>query len=272
MYDFYFGNDQEIAADEEKYLISIKRMLPKWMNSIPDSEFLALNRLASTIEKDKPVFVETGLGASTLTLLFNVIKNNGVLYSWDTNSEKASQIRIACSETICQYFKCNIGDHWKVISSFSTSPYAGLSILSELDLKVDLFFHDSEHVLDVILGELEAVHSRLSEGALVCMDDANYDFKHTNTAFLNIIRKKLSPKLPPIGELDNNKSSVFYVEVENFLKEKFSKVEKLKDTYKDEYADDLFFKYFNNELQIKSSLKMEKLDQLEHRFDAWRVG
>ena len=157
MYDFYFGSKEEINNNKEKYIISVKRMLPKWMNSIPDSEFLALNRVARKISKDSPVLVETGLGASTLVLLFNAIKNNGVLYSWDTNAEKASQIRTVCTETICKYFECDINKHWKVINYFSTSPYAGISILSELDLSIDLFFHDSEHVLEVILGELEMV-------------------------------------------------------------------------------------------------------------------
>ncbi len=270
MYDFYFGDKEDISSDEEKYLISIKRMLPKWMNSIPDSEYLALHRVAGEIKQDKSVFVETGLGASTLVLLFNAIKNNGILYSWDTNGEKASQIRTVCTETICQYFDCNIGKHWKVVNYFSTSPYAGLPILSELDEKVNLFFHDSEHVLSVILDELKAITPLLSKDAIVCLDDANYNFKHTNTAFINIVRKKMS--LAPIEDLEGNISKEFYIEVESYLKNNFDRVTKIKDTYKKEYKDDLFFTYFNNELQIKSSLKMEKLDSIEHRFDAWKLG
>ena len=270
MYDFYLGSKKEISSDEENFLISIKRMLPKWMNSIPDSEYLALHRVTSMIEKDKSVFVETGVGASSIALLFNAIKNDGVLYSWDTNGEKASQIRTVCTETLCQYFDCNINKHWKVIDYFSTSPYAGLPMLAELDLNVDLFFHDSEHVLSVILDELRSVTPLLSDDAVICMDDANYDFKHTNTAFINVVRKKLG--LPPIGDLDDNHSKEFYIEVEDYLKRKFHRVTKIEDTYKEEYREDLYFTYFNNELQIKSSLKMENLDLIEHRFDAWRLG
>jgi len=33
-----------------------------------------------------------------------------------------------------------------------------------------------------------------------------------------------------------------------------------------------FFKYFNNEFQIKADLKMENSESLQHRFDAWRVS
>jgi len=270
MYDFYFGTKKEISEDEEKYLISIKRMLPKWMNSIPDSEFLALHRVAETGERQSPVFAETGLGASTIVLLFNAIKKGGVLYSWDTNSEKASQIRTVCTETICKYFECDINKHWKVVNYFSTSPYAGLSVLSELNLKIDLFFHDSEHVLDVILDELDVVSTVMASDGIICMDDANYSFKHTNTAYINIVRKKLG--LSAIEELQGNSSDDFYIEVEKYLREKFSSVVKIDDTYKSEYQNDIFFKYFNNEFQIKADLKMENSESLQHRFDAWRVS
>ena len=42
MYDFYFGKKEDIDNDPRKYLLTIKRMLPRWCNSIPDSEFVAL--------------------------------------------------------------------------------------------------------------------------------------------------------------------------------------------------------------------------------------
>ena len=42
MYDFYFGSKEQIKEREDKFLLSIKRMMPRWVNSLPDSEFLAL--------------------------------------------------------------------------------------------------------------------------------------------------------------------------------------------------------------------------------------
>ena len=144
MYDFYFGSQQEINNDEEKYLLSIKRMLPKWMNSIPDTEFIAINEVSKKVEKKNPVFVETGLGASSIVLLFNVIKNNV--------------------------------------------------------------------------------------------------------------------------------SKIFYIEVEVFLKTRFRSVKKINDSYKNNFDKDIFFSYFNNELQIKADLKMENLEDLKHRFDAWIIS
>lgn len=269
MYDFYFGDRNQIAEDEEKFLISVKRMLPKWVNSIPDSEFLALKRLANS-SRHRPVFVETGLGASTLALLFCAIKTGGVLYSWDTNAEKASQIRTACVETICRYFECDINKHWKVVNALSTSPGAGLGILKELRESVDLFFHDSEHVLKVVLEELDLVSAVMCRPGIICMDDANYSFKYTNTAYINVVRKKLG--MPPISDPSDNQSREFYIEVEQFLKQIYSGVRKINDSYKIEFSDDIFFDYFSNEFRVKSDLKMENQENLAHRFDAWEVS
>lgn len=270
MYDFFFGTREQIQANEETFLISIKRMLPKWMNSIPDSEFLALHRVASNVTHEGAVFAETGVGASSIVLLFHAMKNNGMLYSWDTNAEKASQIRIAAVETIARYLERDINDHWRFVNYMSTSPHAGVSIIREIGDTVALFFHDSEHVLDVIVGELDALIPAMARPSFICMDDANYNFKHINTAFINIVRKKLS--LDPIAPLDGNACDLFYKEVEAHLKTRFVHVEKLDDTYKRDYKDDVYFAYFNNELNIKASLKMENLDALAHRFDAWRVS
>jgi len=270
MYDFYLGSKEEINNDKEKYLLSVKRMMPKWMNSIPDSEFLALSRVADNIDKNGAVFVETGAGASTLALIFHAMKNNGVLYSWDTNGEKVSQLRSICNETIAKYFDMDINKYWKPVNYNSISKYAGLAILGEIDKNIDLFFHDSEHVLDVVISELGAIVNLLNIPAYICMDDANYNFKHTNIAFANVVRKKLGLKAIP--DIENNHSEYFYIEVENFLKGKFDKVDKITDTYKQEFKDDIYFTYFDVEFKIKADLKMENTELLGHRFDCWRVS
>ena len=59
MYDFYFGENSHVEQNEETFLISIKRMLPKWMISIPDSEFLTLHRLIKKYCPERTVLVET---------------------------------------------------------------------------------------------------------------------------------------------------------------------------------------------------------------------
>ena len=44
MYDFYFGTGDAIDKDPKTWLLAIKRMMPRWPNGIPDSEYLALAR------------------------------------------------------------------------------------------------------------------------------------------------------------------------------------------------------------------------------------
>ena len=270
MYDFYFGSNKEIEKDSDKYLLSIKRMMPKWMNSIPDSEFLALGDIANKIKSKKSVFVETGCGASTLILLFYAMKNNGKLYTWEINQEKTSMIRSMCNETISRYFKKNINNHWIAVNYLSTSQYAGLKILNELKEKINLFFHDSEHVLDVILKELQMIKNIMKPNSYICIDDANYSFKYLNTAYINMIRKKLS--LKPMPEVKNNKSDLFYKEVEKYLNLNFKNVLKIDDSYKKNYKKDIFFNYFSNEFNLKANLKMENQKELSHRFDCWKIS
>ena len=58
MYDFHFGTKEKIEKNPLEWLIFIKRMLPRWCNSIPDSEFIALHETLSLLnEKEQPVMV-----------------------------------------------------------------------------------------------------------------------------------------------------------------------------------------------------------------------
>lgn len=275
MYDFYFGTDENIAKDEIKYLISIKRMMPRWINSIPDSEFIALARLlneqGSVARKtnDDFIAVETGAGASSLAFIFYAIKYNGIAFTWDINGEKGSHIRTVCTETMGNYFKKTINEHWKLVAFDSTSPYLGLAILKELDLKVDIFFHDSEHVWNTIEKELKEITPLLKEGAVVALDDANQDFLHTNIAYINTFRKKLN--LSSI-ELPDNRTEPFYKKVEELLSVYWSDVEYLADIYKEKYTSDPYFSYYNAEFEVKANLGTERTEALEHRFDSWRIS
>ena len=175
MYDFYFGTKEEISENEENYLLFIKRMLPRWCNSIPDSEYLALFHAANLIKekKDHPVLLETGIGASTIVLLYFAMKYNGCLYSWDINGLKGAFLRSVVTDTLVSYFGKNIFDHWKFVPFNSLSPYLGIGILGEMKVTVDLCFIDSEHTREVLLGEISEVNKFLNDGAVVTIDDGN---------------------------------------------------------------------------------------------------
>lgn len=275
MYDFYFGTEEQIKKNEEKFLLSIKRMMPRWVNSLPDSEFLALAEIVNQQGKNiksgnKLVTVETGAGASTLVFAFYAMKYNGIAYSWDYNSEKGSLIRTICNETMCNYFKKHINDYWKLIGHDSLSPYLGLPILHNLVNHVDVFFHDSEHTWNTVKAEIETINPLLIDGSVIAIDDANQDFLHTNMAYINTYRKKLG--LDAIDEVSNNNSGAFYINAQELLSSNWENVEHIQDLYKKSYRNDPYFAYYDSEFEIKSSLGTERLNNLEHRFDSWKVA
>ena len=57
MYDFYFGTKQKIENNQEEFLVFVKRLLPRWINGIPDSECVAIYRILKQIKSDRPMFV-----------------------------------------------------------------------------------------------------------------------------------------------------------------------------------------------------------------------
>ena len=53
MYDFYFTDIKNIKKNPEKFLIFVKRLLPRWANGIPDSECIAIFKLLEDLRKKK---------------------------------------------------------------------------------------------------------------------------------------------------------------------------------------------------------------------------
>lgn len=271
MYDFYFGTKEEIERDPKKYLLTIKRMLPRWCNSIPDSEYLALYDVISELKlPDRAVLVETGSGASTIVLCYFAAKTNGELFTWDINGSKLFYLRSVLNDTIMRHFSDkNLNTHWKHIAFSSTSEHAGIGILKELGKRVDVCFLDSEHVSDVLMKEVKDICGLLADVSIVAIDDANYSYKSYNTAYINMMRKKLN--LPPISNPPENISRFFWEEAGDYLKANFKKVKYLEDSYKKNYQSDIFWTYYKADREVMTGLQMEKTADLNHRFDAWKV-
>jgi len=272
MYDFYFGTEEDVRKDEKGFLLGIKRMLPRWCNSIPDSEYLAIYDLLHEmeIEGKNPVIVETGTGASTIVLLHFALKSEGMLFSWDINGSKGAFLRSVITDTLLKYYRKNIHDHWKFIAYDSNSEYVGISVLKEMVDGVNFCFFDSKHTQKVLLDELSKTNELLVDKAIVAIDDANYNYKYVNIAYVNMLRKKLG--LPPVDNPKDNICKPLGIEVENFLKLKWKNVTHLKDTYKENYKSDIFWSYYNTDREVMGKLDMEKLQKLKHRFDAWMVS
>ena len=85
-----------------------------------------------------------------------------------------------------------------------------------------------------------------------------------------MIRKKLS--LDPVQESPSNKCKPFYKEVEKYLIETYTNVEKIDDTYKIDYKSDIFFDYYESDRKSMGRVGMEEEGNLKHRFDIWSIN
>lgn len=273
MYDFYFGEKEEIFKNEENVLLSIKRMMPRWCNSIPDSEFLAIHHDIQRSPIVNPastgVIVETGCGASTIVLAYSAFKHGKKLYTWDINQNKLSYIRAIITDTLEKLFRKSIFDTWIYVPYLSTSIDLGIGIVGELGQTIDFGFFDSEHTAQVLTAELELVMANVSNGAVLALDDANYRYKRKNTAYINVFRKKLG--LTPVKEEPDNIGEPFFTLAENAIKVKYPASCKLDDSYKKNFRTDIFWEYFSADRKIMDSLGMEKLQELEHRYDSFQI-
>lgn len=270
MYDFHFGNSTQIKNKPEEFLIFVKRLLPRWINGIPDSECLAIYRTLTSIEKSKPIFVETGCGASTLALFLYAALNGGHLYSWDTNGSKGSFLRSVISESICRPLNINLYSFWTFIGFDSTSEHIGIPVLAELGCKADFGFFDSWHTLNHLFEEIKCFERIADKKFIISLDDAFYQKRFNNYSYLNILRAKLD--LNQVEEPNKNICEPFYVEVENYLTKKYDYVQKIPDSYKLEYKNDVFFKYYSSDRESMELFGMESKEKLKHRFDAWMVS
>jgi len=269
MYDFYYGTKEEILQNPERYLLFIKRMMPRWLNGIPDSEFLAIWDVLNKIEQRNPVLIETGSGASSLAMFLYVVLHDGTLYSWDLNNARGAELKSIANEIICRDFNVNLDSKWKFIAYSSIDPYLGISILGELNKKVDFAFFDSLHTLDHLSAEVIMACQFLSDRSFVAVDDGNYKCKEFNYSYINMLRKKLG--LTMVKEPASNITESFYLEVESLLKNKFNNVTKIDDEYKKNYLKDIFFNYYGIDKEVMNEVGMEKMDDLTHRFDAWKI-
>jgi hypothetical protein len=72
-------------------------------------------------------------------------------------------------------------------------------------------------------------------------------------------------------EIPNNEDKTFWEMTEALLKKHCNTiVNQNGGTYRANYKDDVFFEYYL-ERSATADLEMEKLEELDHRFDAWRV-
>ncbi|SVC12364.1 uncharacterized protein METZ01_LOCUS265218, partial [marine metagenome] len=241
MYDFHYGSKDQIRQNPEEFLIFVKRLLPRWINGIPDSECVAIYRTLVSMNKKDSTLIETGCGASTLAMFLYAVLNDAHIFSWDTNGSRGSFLRSVISEAICRPLEVDLYRYWSFIGFNSTDPHVGITMIKEIDLSADFGFFDSWHTLDQLSGEVECFIKIASQNFYLAIDDAYYKSQYQNFSYINMIRQKLN--LSPVSEPDSNYCRPFYVEVEEYLTDKFESVDRIDDDYKKNYQEDIFFKY-----------------------------
>jgi len=272
MYDFNFETKINIQKKPEDFLIFVKRLLPRWANGIPDSECLAIFKLLKLLKKKKKkklILLETGSGASSLAMFLHCALFGGKMYSWDTNASKGSFLRSVISESMGKVLEVDVNKIWNFIPFNSADPNVGIRVLKELNTKADFCFFDSWHTLEHIMKELQEFEIIASSKFILAFDDAYYKKKYSNYSYVNMLRTKLG--LKKIKESKDNICKPFYVEIEKYLKNKYTKVLKVRDYYKNNYKKDIFFQYFASDRKFMNKMGMEEKDKLIHRFDAFIV-
>jgi hypothetical protein len=277
MFDFMLGSKEDIQNHEKDFLVAVKRMLPRWLNSIPDSEFISICDLADSQGKkfsntEKMTFVETGVGASTLALAWYSAKYNLHTHTWDTSSAKAAAIRQVLSEVFSEHLG-SVNSYWTLVPWMSTSEHLGITALGKQGYECCLSFHDSEHTWSNVSGELQALTPLLVDGSVVALDDANLKWTETNFGLVNTHRKKLGWPLIQLEHLKPEpKGEIHWKLAKELLEQNFESVEMLDDFYKSNFEDDPYFGWYSTEFIEKVKLGTEVRDELKHRFDSFKVS
>ena len=270
MYNFIITDKkksiQKFTSDETlEFLIGIKRLLPRWLNSLPDYEYTVISKKLFNYKKKNIQIVETGIGASTILFLHYAMLNDGTLFSWDTNNTKASYISMIASETLCKIHKKPIQNHWKFINSQSLDENTGINMIKEMTKnKVNISFHDSDHTWKTISGEILNLIKIYSNNSFIFIDDANQNFNYAYEPIINMVRKKNN--LKPIKNLPNNLGPTHYDRLPELLKKNVKKFKFEKNNFKKILKNDLFYKWYNNDRKKMNNMGMERLNLLKKRF------
>ena len=271
MYNYIFQGSAKKNPND--FLIFVKRLMPRWVNCIPDSECIAIFEILKKLRAKKKrnlVMVETGCGASTIAMLVHSCIYGGKIFSWDINQSRGSFLRGLFSESIGSHFEKDISNHWTFIGFDSINSNIGIPILKEMKLKADFGFFDSLHTTDHVKKELKAFLEISSNKFIVAFDDAYLNKKHTNEGYINMMRLKL--KLKKMIKFKNNISKEIWEEAYLILKNKFKKVKRIKSSFNKNFKKDIYFNYFAEDRNLSKKIEMESDKQIKNTFVAFQVN
>ena len=271
MYNYIFQGDAKKNPND--FLIFVKRLMPRWVNCIPDSECIAIFEILKKLREKKRknlVMVETGCGASTIAMLGHSCIYGGKVFSWDINQSRGSFLKGLFSESIGNHFEKDINKYWTFVGFDSVDLNIGIPVLKEMKLRADFGFFDSLHTTDHVKKELKAFLKISSNNFVVAFDDAYFNKKHTNEGYINMMRLKL--KLKNMIKVKNNISKEIWEEAYIVLKKNFKKVKKIKSSFEKNVKKDTYFDYFATDRKLTLKIDMEEEKRKSETFIAFEVN
>ncbi len=263
MYNYLFGSKRDILKNPKNFLIFVKRLLPKYANSIPDSGAITLFDMVKRLGTKKSSIIETGVGASTIALFLASFFFNKKLYSFDHNPDKISLLRTVINESICTPLNIKSSDYWIPIPSSSNDEFTGINCLLEFKENFNFGFFDSAHSLNILLKEILSFHKIANNKFILGIDDGEkVNNKEFHYDFTNMIRSKI--KLKKIKNPKTNQCDFFFNEVEKFLSERSKKTRKLKTFFEKNFEKDLYFNYFGYDTSYEAKQDKKNIDNFNY--------
>jgi len=263
MFDYIYNNKKNILKNPEKFIIFVKRLLPKYANSLPDSAAISIFREIKKLKGANNLIVETGVGSSTIVLFIASYIYKKKLFTFDINPDKISLIRQVINDAICRPLKANIFDYWIYVPSNSLDKYTGISSLKEFKKKPQFAFLDSSHSLEHLKKEVMAFTKIATEEFVLGIDDGNHmNSKFFSLGYTNMIRHKMG--LKKISNPKQNESLSFFVEINNLLKKNFKSVKKLTTFFQKNYQNDLWFNYFGADIFYDAKYDKKNIDDFKY--------
>lgn len=248
MFDYIYSSKKNILRNPEKFILFVKKLLPKYANSLPDSVAITLFREVKNLPKNKNnIIIETGVGASTIALFISAFIFKKKLFTFDINPDKISLIRQVINDAICRPLKINIFDYWTYVPNNSLDKFTGIPALGELRIKAQFAFFDSLHTVDHLKKEVLEFSKISTNSFVIGIDDGNhFNSKFFPFGYTNMLREKIG--LKKIKNPKLNFSKTFYYEVHKLLSENFKSTKKISTFFEKNFQNDLWFHYFGADL------------------------
>ena len=263
MFDFIYGDKKNILRNPEKFIIFVKRLLPKYANSLPDSAAISLYQEVKKLKGKNNLIIETGVGASTISLFMASYIYKKKLFSFDINPDKITFIRQVINDAICKPLKVNIFDYWTYVPSNSLDKYTGIPALREFKKKPQFAFLDSSHSLEHLKKEVMQFTKISTKKFVLGIDDGNIvNSRLFHFGYTNMLRRKMG--LKKIVNPKQNASPTFVSEIHNILRKNFKYVKKLETFFQKNYQNDLWFNYFGADLSYHAQINRKYTDDFKY--------